>query len=479
MSSEYKPIYVKIAKDSNSIFDYTNNYDVSSSLCMPRFDYGFQHWIHQNKNKKSVLEQFEGKKKVYHIMNEFEILVDDHDESIYSESMKYFNFSENMDKEDTRFYNIWEILSLCELIDTKEKNFTSLCLSDTYLPIMEYRKKNATSHGKDKYTVVGNITGKNSSNIDILKTFPKTGEFDLIIMDERVKIHPENIVEQTAQPVILKEIYNAIALQKKGGNFVCMFYETFTIPTIKMISLLTSIYDDVAIIKPLTSRLANSEIFVVCKNFTLNDKQRDNYLSKIKNILEASESLKEKTFIVDIFTEHMPDWEFKLSLIVFNSIMSNEKIKNMDHIITYIGGSNYHGDVYRVNRNKQINATKYWNDLFLASDQIKNIQELLQNGYKYSESKIKEFSKLLINSNNMKDDKNDKKDKKDNDTKDDKNDKKDKKDKNDKNDKKDNDTKDDKKDKNDKKDNDTKDDKKDKNDKNDKKKNKKSTNKNK
>lgn len=419
MSSEYKPLYVKLSNDTSNILDSDANCEISSSLCMPRCDYGFHHWVHQNKNKASVLDKFEGKKKVYHIMNEFEIIVDDHDESIYNSSVKYFTSINNADKEDTSFHNMWEIINFCELIDTHKdaKNFTSLCVSKpdltTYLSVIEYRKKYASTD-KDKYVVVGESSSKIKSEATFVKSVPTTGEFNLIIMDQSVKVHPENILEQTAQPIIFKEIYEALNVQKTGGNFVCKFYEIFTQPTVKMLSLLTSAYKDVSIIKPLTSRLANNEIFVVCKNFIWNDKERTKYLSKLKNILESYKSLKEKTFVVDIFTDHHIDWEFKLSLIVFNNIISNEKIKNMDQIKTYINGSNYHGDIYRVNRTKQINATKYWNELFLSpsSENKKNIAELLKNGQLYSEDKLKEYRKILINTDDKKEDK--KEEKKDN-----------------------------------------------------------------
>lgn len=415
MSDKSYPLCVKIEKDNNNILNYDGDgdYEISSSICLPKFDYGFQHWMHQNKNKDTVIDNFEGKKKVYHVLNEFEIVIDNHNESIYDESVKYFNFDpKDFDKENNDFYKLWEIINFFELID-KNNNFSSLCLSDdnslSCHSIIEYRKKNNINNKNDKYIVVGEYSKKVSSDITHSKTIPTKGEFDLIITDKSVVVKPENILEQFSYKTIFNEIYNAITLQKKGGNYICKIYESFTIPTIKMISLLTNVYEEVHMIKPLTSRLLNSEVFVVCKNFNINDKQRKDCLVKIKNIIDGINSLNAKTHIVNIFTEHNPEWKFKISLTVFNIIVSNEKIKNMNQVITYIEGSNFYGDTYRINRAKQIESSKYWNETFLAKKQ-KNMKELLDIGLSYSENKKKEYMKILIDTNkiNKKNDKNDK-----------------------------------------------------------------------
>jgi len=403
MSNKSYPLCVKIEKDNNNILDYDGDYEISSSICLPKFDYGFQHWMHQNKNKDTVIDNFEGKKKVYYILNEFEIVIDNHNESIYDESVKYFNFdTKDFDKENNDFYKLWEIINFFELID-KNNNFSSLSLSDddsmSYYSISEYRKINNINNKNDKYVVVGD-SKKLPSNITNSKSIPTKGEFDLIITDKSVVIKPENILEQFSYKTIFNEIYNAITLQKKGGNYICKIYESFTIPIIKMISLLTNVYEEVYMIKPLTSRLLNSEVYVVCKNFSLNDKQRKDCLVKIKNIIDAFDSLNEKTHIVNIFTEHNPDWKFKISLAVFNIIVSNEKLKNMNQVITYIEGSNFYGDTYRINRAKQINSSKYWNDTFLSKKQ-KNMKELLNIGLSYSENRKKEYMKVIIDTNKI------------------------------------------------------------------------------
>ena len=53
-------------------------------------------------------------------------------------------------------------------------------------------------------------------------------------------------------------------------NFVLKIFDIFTLPTIQIIFILSSVYDNVYICKPNTSRIANSEKYLVCKNYKHN-----------------------------------------------------------------------------------------------------------------------------------------------------------------------------------------------------------------
>jgi 23S rRNA U2552 (ribose-2'-O)-methylase RlmE/FtsJ len=59
----------------------------------------------------------------------------------------------------------------------------------------------------------------------------------------------------------------AICLQKKGGHFVLKIFDCFMEHTIDVLYILSAFYKNVYITKPNTSRYANSEKYIVCKNF--------------------------------------------------------------------------------------------------------------------------------------------------------------------------------------------------------------------
>ena len=55
-------------------------------------------------------------------------------------------------------------------------------------------------------------------------------------------------------------------MKKKGGNFVCKIFDVFTPFTVDLLFILYKHFEHFSIVKPVTSRPANSERYVVCKN---------------------------------------------------------------------------------------------------------------------------------------------------------------------------------------------------------------------
>jgi hypothetical protein len=80
-----------------------------------------------------------------------------------------------------------------------------------------------------------------------------------------------NQQESLSHSLIFCQICYAIAMQKKGGTFILKVFDIFAAATIDLIYILSSLYDRVYIVKPHTSRAANAEKYVVCKNFKLSD----------------------------------------------------------------------------------------------------------------------------------------------------------------------------------------------------------------
>lgn len=79
-----------------------------------------------------------------------------------------------------------------------------------------------------------------------------------------------NNQETECVKLILCQICFAIAMQKVGGTFLIKFFDTFTRISLEMLYLLSTVYEEVYVIKPHTSRHANSEKYVVCKKFREN-----------------------------------------------------------------------------------------------------------------------------------------------------------------------------------------------------------------
>ena len=76
-----------------------------------------------------------------------------------------------------------------------------------------------------------------------------------------------NYQEQSSCKLIFSQILAAIKCQRIGGTFICKFFDINLYFTVEMLYLLYSVYETVTIYKPFTSRIANSEKYIICSNF--------------------------------------------------------------------------------------------------------------------------------------------------------------------------------------------------------------------
>ena len=63
------------------------------------------------------------------------------------------------------------------------------------------------------------------------------------------------------------QIYSGLLLLKKGGNLVTKQYTFFEHLNINIIGILTILFENVYIVKPIASKLPNSEIYIIGENF--------------------------------------------------------------------------------------------------------------------------------------------------------------------------------------------------------------------
>ena len=134
-----------------------------------------------------------------------------------------------------------------------------------------------------------------------------------------------NKQEQMVYRLILCEIVTAFGVQKKGGTFICKFFDLYTLPSIKLVYLLACHYEYVYIIKPSMSRPANSEKYLVCVNFKGINKD---YMNKLLNIIRYLYTYTEENIpIIDIFDDI--DSNFVELIRNYNNYISKKQIKSL------------------------------------------------------------------------------------------------------------------------------------------------------
>lgn len=156
-------------------------------------------------------------------------------------------------------------------VDHRDDVYYGISLKDDYEPqwtikFPELMKRFKLSYG-DPDINDGNLL--NPRNIIAYAKQFKNNKADLVTADGGFLVETEmgTYKEQLHLPLFYAEIIAAFCVQKKGGCFVLKIYDIFTIPTTQLIFLLSIYYDSVFITKPLTSRPANSEKYVVATGF--------------------------------------------------------------------------------------------------------------------------------------------------------------------------------------------------------------------
>lgn len=129
--------------------------------------------------------------------------------------------------------------------------------------------------------------------------------------------------------LIFAQIVYALFLQKEGGTFVIKVFDTFRENTINLILLLNYVYENVNIMKPDTSRTANSERYLICKGYKNNLTKKDK-----DNILKHYEKLRTR-ILKKCVTEH-PSYYFLTKIEEINSILGQQQLENINQTLNLI-----------------------------------------------------------------------------------------------------------------------------------------------
>lgn len=158
-----------------------------------------------------------------------------------------------------------------------------------------------------------------------------------------------NKQEVMSSRLIFSQICFAVIMQKQGGNFILKIFDIFTEFTVDIIFLLSCLYDKVYIVKPCTSRAANSEKYLVCKNFRLSNSKNllMNFLQVFSDIDKCGDSFITITKIMNLPIPYY----FLNKLEEFNSIIGQYQIGNISSTINLIENRNRKDKIENIKKN--------------------------------------------------------------------------------------------------------------------------------
>lgn len=176
-----------------------------------------------------------------------------------------------------------------------------------------------------------------------------------------------NKQEQMCINLIFAQICFALAVQKKGGTFILKIFDIFTQASIDLLYLLSTVYEKVYIIKPNTSRTANSEKYLVCKEFRLVDS--NSLVKKLSNIYDHFD----KNIFIDRFLNIDLSYFYINKLEEYNSIFGQQQIENINSTLNLINNSK--NDKVELYKKNNIQKCGQWCSRFNLPYN-KNIQSL-------------------------------------------------------------------------------------------------------
>ena len=169
-----------------------------------------------------------------------------------------------------------------------------------------------------------------------------------------------NNQETNSFKLILVQVIYALCIQKKGGTFILKIFDICTLPTIQLIFILSSVYENVYICKPNTSRIDNSEKYLICKNYKYNKNIINFFINNFENLFNSNKN------IYSLLNINIP-YLFSSRLEEYNAIYGQQQIENINFTINLINIFNN-----KKIKNKEITNLDDLENFYIDNDNSKN-----------------------------------------------------------------------------------------------------------
>jgi len=164
--------------------------------------------------------------------------------------------------------------------------------------------------------------------------------------------------ENMAFRLIFSQIMFALTMQKYKGHFILKVFDIFLRPSLELIYLLSCFYERVYIIKPNTSRAANSEKYIVCKYFKYEDTTEIS--QKLFAVSQVLDKLDWKTYNIESIINIPIQYYYVNQLTEYNAIFGQQQIENIIKTMTLIERNNFHRDYIVQGKNSNVQKCIQW-----------------------------------------------------------------------------------------------------------------------
>jgi hypothetical protein len=233
----------------------------------------------------------------------------------------------------------------------------TLISNDKEIP--SWKKTNSFLKMNPQIKLVYGIDGRgdlyNKDNIDYLGTRLGINSIPIITGDGGFDFSVSyNSQELYASKLLFGQILAALKCQEIGGTFILKFFDMNNLLTLDFLFLLQCCYQSITIYKPFTSRVANSERYVVCSNFIGIDLY---YLDRLLSILSLWDSLNENITLDRIYN-NLP-LNFYCYINKLNSSIIKQQVEYINKTINIIHNK-YDSNWYKCNEISQLDNAYRW-----------------------------------------------------------------------------------------------------------------------
>lgn len=203
------------------------------------------------------------------------------------------------------------------------------------------------SFGKDDTGDLYNLT-----NIKYFATLFNYNKADIVTGDGGFDFSDDySNQEILAFRLIFCEAVTGLSILKYNGNMVLKLFDLFHQSSIDLIYILAHYFDKIHIVKPFTSRAANSEKYIVCKKFKgINQDE----LNQLYNIVEELSIIsKQNKYVNRIISNDIPD-EFIQLIRASNIYFISKQIKSLIKGISYVKEKLNNDDINEIKKQQTV-----------------------------------------------------------------------------------------------------------------------------